>query len=217
MSSATISGLQAGETVLGIDFRPLTGQLYALGSNSWVYRIDPTTGAATFAFSFNANLTGLPVQLSGTAFGFDFNPQVDRLRIISNTGQNLRVVPDTAAMGVAGTTFTDGALNPQPANVDAVAYDNNMAGTTSTELYVLEASTDRLYEMDPPNAGTLVDPLPVNLSLEGNGGFNIEPHTSNVASDVAFALFRVNNQPTLFRIDVETGATRILTTFDMNK
>ena len=31
------------------------------------------------------------VALAGTAFGVDFNPRADLLRIVSNTGQNLRV------------------------------------------------------------------------------------------------------------------------------
>ena len=44
--------------------------------------------------------------LSGTAFGFDFNPTVDRIRVVSDTGQNLRLNPDTGAVAAV-----DGALN----------------------------------------------------------------------------------------------------------
>src|SRR5215204_2232948 len=64
-----ITGLQGGENVLGIDFRPATGQLFALGSNSRLYTIDKTTGAATFVAT-------LSTALSGTEFGVDFNPTV---------------------------------------------------------------------------------------------------------------------------------------------
>jgi hypothetical protein len=39
-----ITGIQGGETILGIDFRPATGQLYALGSTSRLYTIDTATG-----------------------------------------------------------------------------------------------------------------------------------------------------------------------------
>ena len=42
-----ITGLQGGENMLGIDFRPATGQLYALGSTSRLYVINKMTGAAT--------------------------------------------------------------------------------------------------------------------------------------------------------------------------
>ncbi len=209
ISTATITGLQMGESILGIDFRPKTGQLYALGSDSRVYIINPTTGVATFAFSFMTT-AGMTVTLSGTSFGFDFNPQVDRLRIISNTGQNLRIVPNNAATGVAGTTFIDGSINPMGASVNGVAYDNNFAGTATTELYALDVTTDLLYEIDPPNNGTLIDPLSVGLKLEGEGGFDIAPRNANVTTDIGLALYEVNKKSTLFVIDVETGDKKIL-------
>lgn len=216
LGSAMITGLQAGESILGIDFRPLNGQLYALGSNSRVYIVNPTTGVATFAFSFTTT-TGMTVLLSGTSFGFDFNPAADRLRIISNTGQNLRVVPDNVAAGVAGTTFVDANINPMGASVNGVAYDNNDNDpATATELYALDVNTDLLYEIDPPNAGTLVEPVPVSLKLEGDGGFDIAPRNANVTSDIGLALYEVNKKSTLFQIDVETGETRILAKYKKN-
>jgi hypothetical protein len=43
----TISGLQAGENIVGIDFRPATGELFGLGSSSRLYNINRTTGVAT--------------------------------------------------------------------------------------------------------------------------------------------------------------------------
>src|SRR5205807_1195929 len=46
-STAAVTGLQPGESVLGLDFRPATGQLYALGSTSRLYTLDVTTAAAT--------------------------------------------------------------------------------------------------------------------------------------------------------------------------
>ncbi len=216
IGSAMITGLQADEKVLGIDFRPQTGQLYALGSNSRVYIVEPNTGVATFAFSFTTS-SGIQVLLSGTSFGFDFNPQVDRLRIVSNTGQNLRVVPDNAVTGITGTTFVDVSINPQPASVNGVAYDNNFAGTTSTELYALELSTNQLFEIDPPNAGSLVEPMPVKLRLEDDGGFDIAPRNTNVTTDIGLALYEVNKKSTLFQIDVETGETRILAKYANDK
>ena len=214
LGSAMITGLQSGEKILGIDFRPRNGELYALGSNSRVYKINPATGVAMFAFSFKTT-TGMQVMLSGTQFGFDFNPQADRLRIISNTGQNLRVVPDAAASGVAGTTFVDGNINPQPASVNGAAYDNNDNDpATLTELYVLDATANLMYEVKPPNAGTLVEPLPVKLKLEGEGGFDIAPRNANVTTDIGLGLYEVNKKSTLFEIDVETGATKILAKYN---
>jgi hypothetical protein len=198
LNSATITGLQSGEKILGIDFRPATGELYALGSNSRLYTVNPSTGVASF-------VAVLSVALNGTSFGFDFNPAVDRIRIISSTGQNLRANP------ITGATLVDVNINPGPASVTSAAYDNNDNDpATPTELYALDATTSLLYEIDPPNAGTLIEPIAVKLKLEGDGGFDIAPRNGNVTSDIGLALYEVNKKSTLFEIDVETGETKIL-------
>src|SRR4051794_17907907 len=41
-----IAGLVGGDSIIGIDFRPATGELFGLGSGSRLYVINPTTGAA---------------------------------------------------------------------------------------------------------------------------------------------------------------------------
>ena len=46
-ATTPITGLQSGETIRGIDFRPATAQLYALGSTSRLYIINTATGQAT--------------------------------------------------------------------------------------------------------------------------------------------------------------------------
>ena len=144
----TITGLQTGENILGIDFRPATGQLYALGSNSRLYTINLTTGAATLAST-------LSVTLSGTSFGVDFNPTVDRLRITSDAKQNLRVNVDTGAVTV------DAMLNAptgtaQDPTIGASAYTNSFSGATTTTLYNIDFFRDRLTIQTPPNDGTQV-------------------------------------------------------------
>src|SRR5688572_20440619 len=83
-----VTGLGAGEEIIGLDVRPLTGELYALGSSARLYTIDPFTGAASSIGS--GPFTNA---LNGTSFGFDFNPTVDRIRIVSDAGLNLRVNP----------------------------------------------------------------------------------------------------------------------------
>ena len=141
----------------------------------------------------------MPGLLSGTSFGVDFNPQVDRLRIVSNTGQNLRIVPDNADTGVAGTTFIDGSINAQPASVNGVAYTNNFAGTTSTTLFVLDATT--LYTQAPPNNGTLTPVGMLGVTNAIQNGFDIGGTSNN-----AFALFTVGTATKVYSINVTTGA-----------
>jgi len=47
ISTVTITGLQASETLVGIDFRPESGELLGVGSTSRAYKINVATGAAT--------------------------------------------------------------------------------------------------------------------------------------------------------------------------
>jgi hypothetical protein len=187
----TISGLQAGEDVVGIDFRPATGQLYALGSASRLYVIDKTTASAAFVAS-------LSTALSGTAFGVDFNPTVDRLRIVSNTGQNLRVNPND------GATTIDGTLNPATTGVNAAAYANSFSGATTTTLYDIDTGTDQLFIQNPPNNGTLTPVGALGVDLQSATGFDIASG-SNTAYLVATATVGIGN-PVLYTVNLATGA-----------
>ena len=106
-----ITGLVAGERILGIDYRPATGALIGLGSTGTIYTLNSTTGAATGGVAL------LGGSLSGTRFGIDFNPTVDRLRVTSNTGQNIRINV------VTGAVTTDLALNGAVSSSVSSAYD----------------------------------------------------------------------------------------------
>jgi hypothetical protein len=199
-SSVTITGLQSGEKILSIDFRPATGQLYGVGSTSRLYVINPTTGAARMVG------TGpFAPALSGTVAGFDFNPTVDRIRLVTNTGQNLRLNPETGTVAA-----TDGNINGAAgASIAAVAYTNNVAGATTTTLYDIDVASQKLYKQLPPNDGTLVEVGPLKLKVTGEGGFDIAP-----TNDTALGLFEVNKKATLFTVDLATGDTRILVKYD---
>lgn len=183
-----ITGLQGGENILGIDFRPATGQLYALGSGSRLYTINRTTAAATFVAS-------LSTLLSGAEFGFDFNPTVDRIRIVSNTGQNLRVNP------IDGATIVDGVLNPGTPSVTGAAYTNSFNSATTTTLYDIDSGTDILYTQNPPNNGTLVAVGPLGVNATDVNGFDIAPATS-----LAYAALTVGITTGLYSINLSNGA-----------
>src|SRR4051812_42901938 len=81
----TITGLQTNDLIVAIDVRPANGQLYGLGNLSNLYVINPATGVATQVGSHGG------FTLSGASFAFDFNPVTDRIRVVSNTGQNPRL------------------------------------------------------------------------------------------------------------------------------
>lgn len=192
VTSLAINGLQGGETVLGIDFRPATGQLYAVGSTSRLYTINRTTGAATFA-------AALSIPLSGTAFGVDFNPTVDRLRIISNTGQNLRVNPND------GVVTNDGAINGPTTSVDGAAYTNDFNGATATTLYDISATTDTLYTQNPPNNGTLVSVGALGIDVTAVNGFD---YTS--VNNTAYAALTVGAVTSLYTVNTTSGAATLV-------
>jgi len=189
VSVRAITGIQAGENILGIDMRPLNGQLYALGSTSRIYTINASSGAA--AVVGTAPLTTL---LNGTQFGFDFNPTVDRIRIVSNLGQNLRFNP------ADGSVIVDGNISLATAAISGAAYTNNFAGATTTVLYDIDSTGDRLYKQDPPNNGTLVDVGPLGINVESNNGFDI-----GGTSGLAYGLFTVSGTQRIYSVNLTTG------------
>ncbi|RDC54201.1 DUF4394 domain-containing protein [Pedobacter chinensis] len=190
VSIKSITGIQTGENILGIDMRPLNGQLYALGSTSRIYTINASSGAA--AVVGTAPLTAL---LNGTQFGFDFNPTVDRIRIVSNLGQNLRFNP------ADGSVIVDGNISLATAAISGAAYTNNFAGATTTVLYDIDSTGDRLYKQDPPNNGTLIDVGPLGINVESNNGFDI-----GGTSGLVYGLFTVNGTQRVYSVNLTTGA-----------
>jgi hypothetical protein len=198
-----ITGLQTGETILGIDFRPASGQLYALGSTSRLYTIDSTTGAATVV-----SASPFATALSGTSFGFDVNPVADRLRVVSDADQNLRLNPNNGALAALDSPLAYAAAdlnagaNP---NIVGAAYSNNFAGATSTTLYVLDSNLDILGIQNPPNSGMLntVGLLGVDTSAEV--GFDIAPR-----SGTALASLTVGGSAQLYTINLTTGAANLI-------
>ncbi len=198
-----ITGLGVSENVLGIDFRPATGQLYALGSANRIYTINPATAAATQVGSDGA------FTLSGTVFGFDFNPVADRIRVVSDTEQNLRINPadGTLSMADLGLNYAAGDVNfgANP-NVVAAGYTNSVPGAATTTLYDIDATADTLVVQSPPDNGVLstVGPLGVNVNA---AAFDITP-AGNVGLAAIAEVGALTSK--LFSIDLASGAAQSL-------
>ena len=187
--SKAVTGLQVAENIVGIDFRPSTGQLYALGSTSRLYTINTASGAVTLIGTAGA------FTLTGTSFGFDFNPTVDRIRVVSNLGQNIRLNPNDGTLPA-----TDANINPGTPMVSGAAYTNNFAGATTTMLYVLDGATSKLFRQDPPNNGTLVEIGPLGVTIDAANGFDI-----GSKSGVAYAILTSGASTRLYTINLTTG------------
>ena len=204
ISSVSITGLQAGEQILGIDFRPATQTLYGLGSTSRLYSLSTTTGAATQIGSAGA------FALSGTAFGFDFNPTVDRIRVTSNTGQNLRLNPNDGTLAATDSVlaFAAGDANAGTApRVVGSAYTNSFAGATTTTLYAIDANLDVLATQIPPNNGTLNTLGLLGFNTSDLVGFDISP-----LSGLSFASLTApgGTGSQLFAVNLANGAATLI-------
>ena len=207
LSGTSITGLQLNENVVGIDFRPATGTLYAVGSTSRLYSINTTTGAAT--------AVGSPFTpaLNGTAFDIDFNPTVDRIRLVSDADQNLRIDPNTGLVAaIDGTLAYTGALSSVNPNVAGAAYTNNVSGAGSTSLYVIDSGAD-ILSIQNANAGTLT-PVGLSLGIDVTAvlGFDIVTvGSTNTAYASLQTTTNINSQ--LFTINLATGLATPVGTF----
>ncbi len=138
----------------------------------------------------------LTTLLSGTNFGFDFNPTVDRIRVVSDNGQNLRLHPETGAVAAV-----DGLINPGTPTISASAYTNNFAGATTTMLFAIDHTSDKLFVQNPPNNGTLVETGSLGINVDASNGFDI-----GSTSGIAYTIFTVGVTQGLYRINLTTGA-----------
>ncbi|KQO38975.1 MULTISPECIES: DUF4394 domain-containing protein [unclassified Aeromicrobium] len=196
------------ERLVGIDFRVQNGRYYGVGNAGGIYTVNSGNGQAV-------KVSQLSVALEGRDFGVDFNPAADRLRIVSDTGQNLRhdvnqPTPTTAVD--TPLSYGDGAAQ----GVTAVAYTNNdTSAKTGTFLYDIDTSLDQLAVQVPANAGTLALAGPLGTNAVGVAGFDIVTVLDDgVAVDnVGFAVLRParsNTSSVLYEIELQSGAaTRV--------
>ncbi|HEX8203266.1 MAG TPA: DUF4394 domain-containing protein [Isosphaeraceae bacterium] len=217
VSTTPITGLQggAGEAVIGLDFRPATNQLYAVSNEAGtgrLYTIDPVTAAVTFRATLTADPTDASnpfTALNGTSFGVDFNPTVDRLRVVSDADQNLRINVD------AGLVITDDPLNPGTPNVVGSAYITNVNGATTTTLYGIDSGTDALVIQNPPNIGVL-NQVGTGLGVGDIGnavGFDVR---TVGGTNRALASLVVGGVSSLYTINLTAGTATLLGTIGGN-
>lgn len=202
-----VSGLVDDTGLIGIDYRVQDGGLYGVGNAGGVYTIDPASGAAV-------KVNQLTVALSGFSFGVDFNPAADRLRIVSNSGQNLR-----HNVNVGGITVLDTALSytvpPATPAVTAVgvtgaAYTNNdLDSSTATTLFDLDSELDQIAVQSPANAGLLAATGKLGVAADAlSSGFDIYSTliSGTSVSSRGYAVIRSAAEGNrLYRIDLLTG------------
>ncbi|MBU6122704.1 DUF4394 domain-containing protein [Hymenobacter siberiensis] len=168
---ATVAGVAAGQSLVGMDFRPANAQLYALGydtaalapaPNAQLYTLNLTSGAATPV----APALRLELGRRTARIGFDFNPLADLIRVVSTTRANYRLSPSTGALAGTDTNLTYASGSPATPGIGAVAYTNAFPGATNTTLYAFdELNNGLLSVVSPPNGGVLTAPVTVMLQV----------------------------------------------------
>lgn len=228
LSKKPLSGLQAGEEIVGIDYRVAKGVLFALGRSAGdgrLYTIDTGSGKATQVGS-----GVLAVKPEGDEFGFDFNPTVDRIRVVSNTGQNMRLHPDTGAVVDSNANEpgiqTDGKLVYAAGDVNAgkspavvaAGYTYNKVNEKITTNYAIDAATESLVTQGTkegtmpavsPNTGQLFTVGKLGTGAFARAAFDIADTTG-----AAFiALTKADGRASRFYlVNLDTGTATFMGT-----
>ena len=216
-SVGKISNLSTPDTALiGIDFRVQDGKLYGVGNAGGIYTIDTATAVAALSPASPLDIT---FDANSKAFGVDFNPAANALRIITDTGQNLR-----HPFGAGATQFVtqnDTTLSYPPAappatGLSGAAYTNNdLDTTTGTTLLDIDAMRNQVAIQSPANNGLLVPTGAPTVDAEAPIGFDIYTALTNgkAVRNSGFASLTVGGQPGLYRINLTTGEANFIGSF----
>ena len=215
VTSVPVTGLPGFVTLRGIDFRPATGELYGVGtdsvSNVYLFTIDPLTGVATSV--------GSPLMVAlvsgATAFGVSFNPTVDRIRVVDDLDANFRLHPTTGFPlsddPINYSQLPDGAAN---APLTALAYDRSVVPTTASTAFGIAAGKDRLVrlggvdgQLPSPNSGILFDVGLLGVDASPNAGLDIDPTTNT-----GYAALEVGGSSGLYTVNLSNGAAAFVGT-----
>jgi hypothetical protein len=217
-----ISGISAGQTLSGIDFRPQTGELYGIGYNAStgearIYTINLMTAAATAI-----GAAAITVAPNMGEISFDFNPTVDRIRFMGSNKSNYRLHPVTGALAATDGNLAFAATDANAAaspNIGTGAYMNSYIASTATTLFNYDKSLNVLTTQIPPNNGT--------QNTVGASGITVDLAAGSVAMDVYFNTTTGTNQfflaantsgtvnDDLFSVNNSTGATTLIGTTGM--
>ena len=200
-----LKGLDAGDRLVGIDYRVARGVLFALSASGKLYTLDADTAQLTQVG------TGPSLALTGRT-GFDFNPVVDRVRVVNDSGQNLRLHPDTGALVAVDTAVT----GPAGVRLAGAAYTYNTRDRTLTTLFVidltsgalmLQGSRENVPPVVSPNTGTLTMVGPLGTGPLQDADFDIAD-----INNAALAALRVAGRTRLHAINLATGQTTAIGT-----
>ncbi|MBK7855722.1 MAG: DUF4394 domain-containing protein [Bacteroidetes bacterium] len=216
-AAVPVTGLTVGQSLVGMDFRPANKLLYGLGYNSTngesqLYTINRQTGLATVV-----NSTPVVLALGTGDIGFDFNPTVDRIRVVGANNANYRLIPTTGAIAAtdANLAYAGSDINfGVDPTIGAIAYTNSFSGSTTTTLYDYDNSLNILATQIPPNNGT--------LNTVGSSGIVLNGADATADMDIYYDMSSSSNSAYLsantgssnfddfYSLNLATGAANII-------
>jgi outer membrane protein assembly factor BamB len=201
-----LSGLAAGDRLVGIDYRVARGVLYALSASGKLYTLDPASGKLTAVGSASG------LALGAQAVGFDFNPVADRIRVVTADGRNWRVHPDTGALvaedGALRYAEGDAAFGRQPA-LGGAAYSYNKSNDKITTNYAIDLAQGALVRQGSlegatpvvsPNTGVLYSVGALGTGAIDDAAFDIAD-----IGNTALAALKAGGRTRLHLIDLGSG------------
>lgn len=209
-SARAVSGLVTDTALIGIDYRVQDRKLYGVGNQGGIYILDARNGKATLQDRPRVTLDG------SAAYGVDFNPAANALRIVSSNGTNLRVPFATAAAAIVDGPLNRPAVAPATGTVSATgitaaAYTNNdLDASTATTLFVIDTERDQVAIQSPANSGTTVATGGLGVDLTGDIGFDIysDLRKDKTKSNTAFVVAG----GALHKVNLLTGTVRTIGT-----
>lgn len=207
-----LQGLPPGDRLVGIDFRVARGVLFALSASGRLYTVDTSTARLSAVGS------GAPVALQGQRFGVDFNPVADRVRVASDSGQNLRLHPDTGALAATDPAVQLPATRTgaAPVVVAGAAYTYNKRDDKLTTNYAIDiangwlltqGSREGVQPVVSPNTGVLAVVGELGTGALEDAAFDIAD-----TNNAALAALRSGGRTRLFAVDLDSGRATLLGT-----
>lgn len=211
-----ITGIATGLGLVGIDFRsPFmgspNGQLYGLaydGTNMGQLYIISLTGVATPVGSPIS--IGAADQAGNVSFGFDFNPTVDRIRVVTGNLSNFRINPNDGTIVTFDPDVAYVAGDPnENSNIPQIGGSGYLPDGT---LFNIDGANNVLARQGSPNAndGTLTT-IGTGLGITTLGpntmGFDINPDGS-----VAYLQTSAGSgtQDNLYTVDLTDGTATLV-------
>lgn len=193
-----ITGLLAGDRIVGIDFRPVDGKLYGVGTDSRVYTVDTVTAVAS-----PVGVTFTPA-LDGEHFGVALDPATDRIRIQSaESGQNLRLDPATGQVTDEDAALIYGFGDPNESSTPAIAATAITSGAGGA-TYGIDWLLDVLVVSDDPSNGGVATLGSTGVTTAACAALDVG------ANGVLYASMTTSGVNNLHTMNVSTGAATLL-------